>query len=163
MRIPHGAPSESIVFQSEGFCWETSGIMYTFRRKVAYHETDKMGITHHSNYVKYLEEARCAYLDTLGCPFQILESRGVVSPVVSISLDYHHPSTFGDVLLIDVAVTKYTGVRMEVVYKITQAIDGTLVATATSGHCFLTNGKVTSLKKTCPDIHDLLLSHVEAV
>ena len=26
-------------------------------RKVQYHETDKMGITHHSNYVKWMEEA----------------------------------------------------------------------------------------------------------
>ncbi len=136
--------------------------MHTFRRKVAYHETDKMGITHHSNYVKYLEEARCAYLEAIGCPFQVLEARGVVSPVVSIALDYHHPSTFGDELLIDVTVTKYTGVRMEVAYKITQAADGALVATATSGHCFLAHGKVTSLKKTCPDIHELMLSHVEA-
>lgn len=136
--------------------------MYTFRRKVAYHETDKMGITHHSNYVKYLEEARCAYLDAIGCPFQTLEARGVVSPVVSINLEYHHPSTFGDELLIDVTVTKYTGVRMEVAYNITQAADGALVATATSGHCFLANDKITSLKKTCPDIHELMLSHVEA-
>lgn len=135
--------------------------MYTFRRKVAYHETDKMGITHHANYVKYLEEARCEYLEHIGCPFQMLESRGVVSPVVSINLEYHHPSTFSDELLINVAMTKYTGVRMEVVYTITLATDNTLVAKAKSGHCFLTNDKVTSLKKTCPDVHEALLAFLE--
>lgn len=135
--------------------------MYTFSRKVAYHETDKMGITHHSNYVKFLEEARCAYLEAIECPFQRLEDRGVVSPVVGIHVEYHHPSTFGDTLLIELGMVKYTGVRMEVAYTITLASDGTLVAKATSSHCFLANDKVTSLKKACPDIHDILVTYIE--
>ena len=34
-------------------------------RKVHYHETDRMGVTHHSNYLKWMEEARIWYLDRL--------------------------------------------------------------------------------------------------
>ena len=32
--------------------------MKNYIRKINYHETDKMGVVHHSNYIKYMEEAR---------------------------------------------------------------------------------------------------------
>ena len=31
---------------------------YTFERNINYYETDKMGVVHHSNYIRFLEEAR---------------------------------------------------------------------------------------------------------
>lgn len=34
-----------------------------YLRKVHYHETDKMGVTHHTNYIKWMEEARIDFLD----------------------------------------------------------------------------------------------------
>ena len=37
-------------------------MVHIFERKVNYYETDKMGITHHSNYIR-MEEARV-------CPFK---------------------------------------------------------------------------------------------
>lgn len=30
-----------------------------FERKINYYETDRMGVVHHSNYIRFLEEARC--------------------------------------------------------------------------------------------------------
>ena len=44
-------------------------------RKVQYHETDKMGITHHSNYIRWMEEARVNYLEQIGWPYDRLERR----------------------------------------------------------------------------------------
>ena len=29
--------------------------MHTFERKINYYETDKMGIVHHSNYIRFFE------------------------------------------------------------------------------------------------------------
>lgn len=37
-----------------------------YLRKVHYHETDKMGVTHHTNYIKWMEEARIDFLDQIG-------------------------------------------------------------------------------------------------
>ena len=34
--------------------------------KVQYYETDKMQITHHSNYLRFMEEARIDYLEQIG-------------------------------------------------------------------------------------------------
>ena len=48
--------------------------MFTYTRKAQYHETDKMGIIHHSNYVKWMEEARIAYMESLGYGFDKVES-----------------------------------------------------------------------------------------
>ena len=40
--------------------------MFAYTRKAQYHETDQMGIIHHANYIKWMEEARLAYLEKLG-------------------------------------------------------------------------------------------------
>ena len=32
--------------------------MYNYERQVKYYETDKMGVVHHSNYIRWFEEAR---------------------------------------------------------------------------------------------------------
>ena len=40
--------------------------MFVYKRRAQYHETDQMGIIHHSNYVKWMEEARVRFMDLLG-------------------------------------------------------------------------------------------------
>ena len=40
--------------------------MEVYRHKVQYYETDKMGITHHSNYIRWMEEARIWFLSEIG-------------------------------------------------------------------------------------------------
>ena len=47
--------------------------MGVYRRKAQYHETDQMGIIHHSNYVKWMEEARIDFMKEMG--FCILQKK----------------------------------------------------------------------------------------
>lgn len=35
-----------------------------------YYETDQMGIIHHSNYIRWMEEARIAYMDEVDFPYK---------------------------------------------------------------------------------------------
>lgn len=42
--------------------------------RVQYYETDKMGIVHHSNYVRYLETARTELFRIKGMPTMIWRS-----------------------------------------------------------------------------------------
>ena len=51
---------------------------------VQYYETDKMGITHHSNYIRWMEEARVDFLSQIGWEFAKLEAMGIVSPVLEL-------------------------------------------------------------------------------
>ena len=36
--------------------------------KAQYYETDQMGIIHHSNYIRWFEEARVGFLEEIGYP-----------------------------------------------------------------------------------------------
>ena len=58
--------------------------MSKYIHKVHYYETDKMGITHHSNYIRFMEEARMNYLAESGFTMTRLEAEGISSPVVSL-------------------------------------------------------------------------------
>ena len=51
-----------------GFC------MYTHR--VQYYETDQMGIVHHSNYIRWFEEARIDWMRHCGISYREMEKTG---------------------------------------------------------------------------------------
>ena len=48
--------------------------MEPYLHKVQYYETDKMGIAHHSNYIRWMEEARVDFLEKIGWGFDRLEA-----------------------------------------------------------------------------------------
>ena len=127
--------------------------MSSYKRKVNYHETDKMGITHHSNYIKWMEEARIYYLSTLGLSYAELEKNGVGSPVVNVNCKYILPTTFDDEIDISVKFTRYNGVVLNVEYTMVNAKTGKTVCTATSESCFVDKqGKLVSIKNVMPEI-----------
>lgn len=131
--------------------------MERYLHRVQYYETDKMGITHHSNYIRFMEEARLHFLTALGYPMTRLEAEGITSPVVSVQCDYKKTTTYDDVLAIGVVVEAYSGVKLTLSYEMTRADTGELVATATSSHCFLNaQGRPIALRKHAPDLDALL-------
>ena len=137
--------------------------MSKYTHKVNYYETDKMGITHHSNYIRFMEEARMHSLSEIGFPMTMLEKAGITSPVVSVNCEYKHTTTYSDEIEIEVCVTGYTGVRLTLSYTMTEKGNDVLVATATSVHCFINqDGKPIPLKKYFPAL-DLILKANEEV
>ena len=46
-----------------------------YKREVNYYETDRMGIVHHSNYIRYFEEARIFMLREKGLDYAAVEER----------------------------------------------------------------------------------------
>lgn len=131
--------------------------MEDYIRKVNYHETDKMGITHHSNYIKYLEEARIHFLDQLGYGYARLERDGIISPVIGVDCQYKHPTTFDDVLRVSVQVIAFSGVKLVFDYTITEEKSGQVVLTGQTQHCFTNaKGRPIILKKQFPELDDLL-------
>jgi len=125
-----------------------------YQHEVKYYECDRMGITHHSNYVRFMEEARIAWMDALGYGFERMEAEGVVSPVMEIECAYKHPTTFKDVIDIDVEVAELSALKISFSY--TMRVGETLVCTAKSKHCFLENGRPVSLEKRFPEFFERL-------
>ena len=136
--------------------------MFHYGRKAQYHETDQMGVIHHANYVKWMEEARVAFLDALGFGYIDIEREGVVSPVVSISVEYRRPTMFGDEFDVGVRINRYTSRVLEVGYEIRNLTKGTLAAEGVSKHCYLRDGAVVSLKTALPKLDALLRSYMES-
>ena len=90
--------------------------MEPYQHTVQYYETDKMGIVHHSNYIRWMEEARVAYLAQLGWNIEMLEAMGAISPVTGLEAHYKQNTTFPEVISIHVSLTQYTGVRLRLHY-----------------------------------------------
>ncbi len=131
--------------------------MHTYTHRVKYYETDKMGITHHSNYVRWMEEARMDYLKTMGYGMREIEKEGITSPVVSIECKYRHTTTFDDEIQIEVWPERYTGVKLVLRYKMMNAETGEEVFAASSTHCFVDGaGRPVAVKKRLPKLDEML-------
>ena len=136
--------------------------MMTYERKAYYHETDQMGVIHHSNYLRWLEESRIFFLDSLGLSYKKLEEMGIISPVVSIKIDYIKPVRFADVVLINLKVIKYTGVKMIFSYEIIDKETKELRIKAESSHCFTDGKSVISFKREKPELHKIIDDYVNS-
>ena len=131
--------------------------MEIYKHKVQYYETDKMGITHHFNYIKWMEEARVDWLEKIGWGFDKLEALGMVSPVVDIHCKYINSTDFNDIVEIKVWLKEYKGVKLIVSYKMINAKTGEIVADAESKHCFTTKeGRPIIIKKQYPEFDKVL-------
>ena len=108
-----------------------------YKHKVNYYETDKMGITHHSNYIRWMEEARIYFLEKIGFGYDKLEQDGIVSPVIGLNCEYKESTTFNDDILIDVKIKEFKGVRLTIEYKMINEKTEKIVCVGTSTHCFI--------------------------
>ena len=125
--------------------------MKPFIRKVQYYETDMMGVTHHANYIHWMEEARIDFMDQLGFPYSRMEAEGVLSPVKALTCEYKQPCTFGDEIKITVSVESFNGVVMAIVYDMRNQ-QGDVVCIARSEHVFLNrDGRFVRMKKEMPE------------
>lgn len=128
---------------------------FTFERKINYYETDRMGVVHHSNYIRFLEEARCAWLQDIEMPFDLLEENGITIPVLGVNCTYKHHVTFGDTIIIKPYAKEYSGVRMTVGYEVTDKKTGKTVLIGETKHCFTDrNLKPVNLKKYNKEFSD---------
>ena len=127
--------------------------MKKYIHKVKYYETDKMGITHHSNYIRWMEEARVDYLDQIGLGYKKMEEDGIISPVIGVECDYKVSTTFDDRVEIDVKVEEFKGVKLIIGYVMTNIDTNEVVLIGRTKHCFLDkDSKPIILKKSYPEI-----------
>lgn len=134
-----------------------------YMRKAQYYETDQMAIIHHSNYIRWFEEARIDWLEQLGIPFESIEAAGIGVPVLAASCEYVSMVRFAETVSIHLTLVQYTGTRMTVAYQIMDAATGALRTTGQTRHCFLgQNGRPVSLKKAGPQFHEVMLGQLAA-
>lgn len=131
--------------------------MNPYIHKVQYYETDKMGITHHSNYVRWMEEARIEFLDQIGWSYVRMEEEGIISPVLAVNCRYKHSTTFSDEISVTVKVKEFKGVRLILEYTMKNRKDDFVVLTGTTEHCFLNKqSRPINMKKEFPGLFQVL-------
>ena len=136
--------------------------MQDYIRKINYYETDKMGITHHSNYVRIMEEARIDLLNQLGLGYDRWESDGIISPVIGIECEYKRPTTFADELRVHVEIVEYRSIRLTVAYTMFNTKTDEIVFVGKSRHCFLnTAGRPVALSKQYPEYDQALSAQLK--
>ncbi|MFQ9509920.1 MAG: acyl-CoA thioesterase [Lachnospiraceae bacterium] len=130
--------------------------MEPLKRQAHYYETDKMGIIHHSNYIRWFEEARTSFLNEAGFGYKEMENQGILIPVLSISCEYKSPVRFGDTVYIYTELTAFDGLKFTVNYHVIDAETLTLKVVGSSKHCFLNKDfQPVRLKRNYPAIYEL--------
>jgi acyl-CoA thioester hydrolase len=125
---------------------------YKYIREINYYETDKMGIVHHSNYIRFLEESRSYWMEKVGLPMALVEERGYTIPTIEVNCKYKYHVTCGDEITIEPKITEYNGVKMTVTYKVLDKKTGNTVIEAYTKHCFTNRDlKPVNIKK-CDDL-----------
>ncbi len=128
---------------------------------VQYYETDRMGITHHSNYIRWMEEARVDFLSQIGWDYARLEESGIISPVLNVTCDFKRTTTFSDKITIRPTVAEFNGVKLKFSYEMKNE-EGTVVFTATSMHAFLNKeGRPVRMKQDYPELYETILNLVK--
>lgn len=91
---------------------------FSFSRRVAYYETDAMGIVHHSNYIRYFEDARVEWMRQSGLIAFHAPEGPFTFAVHEVTCSYRKPLRFNDLFAVSVT-TKLEGVRIILTYEIT--------------------------------------------
>ena len=128
--------------------------MKPYLHEVKYYETDKMGVTHHSNYIRFMEEARLDWMDQLGYGFERMEAEGIVSPVLSVSCNYKKTTTFKDVIEITPRVKQLGEVKLTIAYEM--RVGGELVCTGETVHCFFDAGRPARIAERFPALYEAM-------
>ncbi len=103
------------------------GAYHVYPRRVAYYETDAMGVLHHSNHVRYFEEARVALLRDKGWMGIHHPTGPYVFAVTEQSARYYKPAVFDEPLEVWTQIRR-EGARLVFQYALFSRKTGAVIA-----------------------------------
>ncbi len=107
----------------------------TVPHRVNFHETDAMGIVHHANFVRFLEEARVQFIAEHHRPYTEYIAAGQHFAVTNLSCQFHRPARFDEVIEIIAALRWVRGASICFVYELRR--DSDLLVSATTEHAMV--------------------------
>ncbi len=121
--------------------------------RVRYAEVDRLGQVHSSRFPVYLEMGRTEMLRQTGLDYRTLEEQGAFLVVAKLSLTFHCPARYDDVLTLETSIRRATSARIDHSYRLLR--DETLLAEAqTTLACVSADGQLQRLP-------DLLLDKLD--
>jgi acyl-CoA thioester hydrolase len=93
-------------------------IEHSYQFRVMYHDTDKMGTVHHSNYVKYYETARWELFRSIGIPYHLVEEAGYMLPVIRMNFRFIKTTHYDALLTVKTNLKAIKGPRLWFTYQL---------------------------------------------
>ncbi len=108
---------------------EASGFRWPIR--IYYEDTDSGGVVYHSNYLKFMEQARSEWLRSLSIEQdELMQQTGVLFAVRKITIDYKKAARFNDVVVVVTNLTKKSGASIELNQIITNEQESVVICEA---------------------------------
>ena len=104
---------------------------YHYDLDVPFFDVDSLFIVWHGHYVKYLEQARCAFLAEISHDYNVMRETGFAYPIVKLDVKYIKPATFGQKIRVEMAVVEFESC-LKVNYTITDVKTGTKLTKAST-------------------------------
>jgi acyl-CoA thioester hydrolase len=93
-------------------------ILFYINQQVGFVDTDMMGVVHHSNYFRWFEAARVAWLKQAGVSLQELMGDGFLFPISDARCSYKKPALYDDYLKIYVKMLELSRAKMIFIYQV---------------------------------------------
>jgi len=97
--------------------------------EVAFHDVDLAQVVWHGHYLKYLENARWALMNTIGFGLEEMLNSGYLWPLVELHVKYVRAARYGDRLQVRASLVEWEQ-RLAVNYLVTDGTDGARVVRA---------------------------------
>lgn len=91
--------------------------------KPQFYDLDPMQVVWHGNYVRFLEQARCALLDKIAFNYQEMSRTGYIWPVVDMRIKYVRPLRFGQEVKVVATMLEYEN-RLKIGYRLIDLASG---------------------------------------
>lgn len=99
--------------------------------KAQFYDLDPMNVVWHGNYARFLEQARCELLDSIGYNYAEMEASGFAWPIVDMRVKYVRPILFGQKIVVAATIVE-TQNRLKIEYRIRDLASGEVLTKATT-------------------------------
>jgi len=90
---------------------------------VRYGETDQMGVVYHAHYAVYFEVGRTEWLREFGLSYSGMEAKGIMLPVISLTINYKNSARYDDVLKVKTTLKRRPTASIEFDYELRNESD----------------------------------------
>ena len=112
-------------------------LTYQTEIRVRYADTDQMQFAYNGKYLEYFEVGRTELLRYYGLPYNHLEKKGYLLPVLEAHVKYLKPAYYDDILIINSIVSEIPSLKIHIDYKIINKDTEEVIAEGFTIHVFM--------------------------
>lgn len=111
---------------------------FSFDVRIAYADTDRMGVVYYANYLTMFERGRTELMRNLGLRYRDMEEKDkVFLPVSEAICRYLKPAKYDDLIRVTTKIEHLGGASIDFSYEIVDVETGNKIAQGTTRHPFV--------------------------